>query len=144
VVPWRGDLTRLTFPQDTAVVTDTTFVTIALVPDLGNSEARAVIIRRSKLRPQNIILVTARTEAADLTKAVNALVRARNLLGDSLPRDMKAFITPAKSKPQQPSRDTQQAAIDLRRLATLPPSLVNGVGTYPALITRIRPSKRPR
>ena len=54
-----------------------------------------MILRDPAATPQNYILVTEATTAADLAKAIALLQRARRTTGDALDRGMRAYITAA-------------------------------------------------
>lgn len=157
-VPDDGTPTRRT---PTLTARGTSSVTLVLVPSLppGAEEARAVIMRRARQNPQNVILVTSATTAADLTQAVAALFNSRRGQGDDIDRDMLARIAPAHVAPREtPSgslavdrdsvppastprstkpRNLVEAERQLSMLRTAPRVTVEGVGSHPARVVRL-------
>ena len=136
----------------------TSSVTLVLVPSLppGAEDARAVILRRARTNPQNVILVTSATTAADLTQAVAALFNSRHKQGDDIGSDMMARVAPAgareSSRRLAPASDSgavtsaprrserrnpDEAARQLAMLRTAPATHVEDVGTYPARVVRL-------
>lgn len=145
----------------TSAARGTSSVTLVLVPSLppGAEEARAVIFRRARQNPQNVILVTRATAAADLTAAIAALFNSRRGQGDVIDRDMMARIAPAAAAPRDETagslaaggdsasaktpprtstgRNVAEAERQLSMLRTAPATLVEGVGTYPVRVVRL-------
>ena len=145
----------------TAAARATSSVTLMLVPSLpsGAEEARAVIFRRARQNPQNVILVTRATTASDLNAAIAALFNSRRGQGDVIERDMMARIAPAAAVPREtaagslaPARDSAEprsaprpstrrniveAERQLSMLRTAPTTHVEGVGSYPARVVRL-------
>lgn len=141
-------------------------VTLVLVPSLPPDAdgASAVIMRRASTNPQNVILVTSATTAADLTTAVAALFNSRRKQGDAIDRDLLALVAPAAvpaanappaevtdarqlaawdstsaRRPHQApkSRSVAEAERQLAMLRTAPSVDVAGVGTYPARVVKL-------
>ena len=142
---------------------DPHIATLMLVDDLGPSDARAVVIRRPGDMPNNIILVTRTTTAADLASAASALIGSRRNRGDTVDREMRALIgaTPVGAPPASRKRRASDsagslersaavgggsvalAARDLQRLRRAPEFSIPGVGHGPALVIRMSDGKRP-
>jgi len=138
-------------------VRGTSSVTLVLVPSLpdGAEDARAVVFRRARQNPQNVILVTSATTAADLTHAVAALFNSRRGQGDEIDRDLMARIAPAgvaparalptaqdsaaagAAPPTPPRRNVVEAERQLSMLRTAPVMYVDGVGAYPVRVVRL-------
>ena len=142
--------------------TDPRVATLMLVDDLGSSDARAVVIRRPGEMPNNIILVTRSTTAAELAGAVTALINSRRNRGDQVDREMRALIgaTPVGTPPASAKRGTANAAgvshrpatrspseglaaSDLQRLRAAPDFAIAGIGHGPALVIRMKDKPRP-
>jgi len=130
--------------------TDPAIATLVLVDSLAGPNARAVVIRRPGDLPNNIILVTRSTSAADLSKAVTALAFSRRNKGDRVDREMRTTIvasTPlaasgkrGKGAPPtaaKPTRDDRRAEADLRRLPLAPAFTIAGIARGPAIGIRM-------
>lgn len=130
--------------------TDPAIATLVLVDSLAGPNARAVVIRRPGGLPNNIILVTRATSAADLAKAVTALAFSRRNKGDSVEREMRTTIVastpPAASgnhrssappTAAKPTRDERRAEADLRRLPLAPAFTIAGIARGPAIMIRM-------
>jgi len=140
---------------------DPSIATLMLVDDLGGSDARAVVIRRPGEMPNNIILVTRATTAAELADAVTALITSRRNRGDQVDREMRALIgaTPVGTPPASVKRGVANAgatkraatrspseglaANDLKRLRAAPDFAIAGIGHGPALVIRMKDKARP-
>lgn len=128
----------------------TASVTLVLVSSLpagpGAENARATIMRRATSQPQNLILVTRSTTAADLTNAISALFNSRRRQGDVITRDMQARIAPvdqalpadtahrARSANAERPRNLRLAERQLTLLRNARSRHIEGVGTYPARV----------
>ncbi|HUF26456.1 MAG TPA: hypothetical protein VMM18_05670 [Gemmatimonadaceae bacterium] len=134
-----GAVRRTAWP---VVIRPDVSVSIVLVPALPVPRARAVILRRAGIEPQNVILVTARTTDADLSRAIAALYNSRRSLGDALLGDLVAHVERAEGPAQAGSRNALRAAIDLAELQRSPTSDVRGVGRYPSRTVRLGPVTR--
>jgi hypothetical protein len=102
---------------------------IVLVDQLQVPGARAMVVRRKAMRPQNLILVTKETQSIDLVHAVDVLMSSRRAKGDALKADMAAPIA-ATTRRTSKSKDFDRATADLRRLTTAPARFVDGVGSH--------------
>jgi hypothetical protein len=141
---------------------DPSIATLMLVDDLGPSDARAVVIRRPGDLPNNIILVTRSTTAADLADAVTALIASRRNRGDQVDREMRALIgaTPVGTPPASAKRGAGNgagptkrtatrspseglSARDLKRLRSAPDFAIAGIGHGPAIVIRMKAKPRP-
>ena len=111
----------------------TNTVTFVLVPSLRVDSAAAIVVRRAAHAPQNIVLVTRETQAADLVAALTMLNRSRRSKGDSLTLEMRALIPRANEHQASRSRNYQMAVTNLERLRTAHARPVAGVGTFPAV-----------
>src|SRR5215210_3476787 len=91
---------------------DPQIATLMLVDDLGRTDARAVVIRRPGDLPNNIILVTHTTTAANLANAASALIHSRRSRGDAVDREIGALIgaTPVGSPPAGAKKGTGSPA----------------------------------
>jgi hypothetical protein len=137
---------------------DPAIATLMLVDDLGSSDARAIVIRRPGDMPNNIVLVTRTTSAAELASAVSALITSRRSRGDQVDREIRALIgatprgtlpaaisggatrpgAPARSSVAKGLRSEPLAAADLHRLRAAPEFTIPGIGRGPALVIRMR------
>lgn len=142
---------------------DPRVATLMLVDDIGQSDARAVVIRRPGEMPNNIILVTRSTTAAELASAVGALIVSRRNRGDQVDREIRALIgaTPVGTPPASAKRSAGTAvgakgrpaakrspsdglaAADLQRLRAAPDFTILGIGHGPALVIRMSDKPRP-
>ena len=120
-------------PEAIADSTSANTVTFVLVQSLGVDTAGAIVVRRPTHRPQNIILVTRATTAADLVTAVAILDRSRRAKGDSLSLEMRAIIPRANDASSRRSRNYGQAEANLASLRAAGARRIPGVGTYPAV-----------
>ena len=111
---------------------------IIMVDELPFAPAKAVVIRRKDMKPQNIVLVTNQTSPTDLTRAMAALFKSRLNKGDVVTADMVAPI--AASQVGARSKDYPQAAKDLAALRTARPRFIEGVGSRPVVFSHIRPA----
>ncbi len=140
---------------------DPQVATLMLVDDLGRADARAVVIRRPGDMPNNIILVTRATTAADLATAATALIQSRHSRGDVVEREIRALIgaapkgtRPGDAKPRgdnpspvprhSSSPSEGLAARDLQRLRRAPAFSIAGIGRGPALVIRMSDGKKAK
>jgi hypothetical protein len=106
--------------------------TIVQVPDLGATDRRAVILRRADGEPPNVVLVSATTTAADLARAMGALVRSVETRGPQVQRDIRAYVV-ADTNRTHPLTNEGRARQDLVRLSTAPVYNIDGVGPGKAI-----------
>ena len=129
-----AEAARSSMDQRAKVFVPTPAVTLVLVEDLAVDTARAMILRRPlPARGESVILVTERTTAADLVKAIDVLNHSRWSRGDVIQTEMRAFVSAAQDQPAQRSRNYGPATRDLARLRTAAPVDVGGVGHHRAL-----------
>jgi hypothetical protein len=113
-------------------------VAIVLVDELPFPQARAVLIRRKEMKPQNLVLVTKATAPGDLSRAMATLAASRRKNGDLVKTDMVAPI--AENRAARESKDYRQAQADLQKLRGRAPRFIDGVGSRPVLFSHLRPS----
>lgn len=130
---------RLT-PAKGAFRAPTASLAIVLKEQLEDSnDARALVVRRASMTPQNVIVVSPRTTASDLALAVQVLFISRSKVGDSLTADIVARIAPTQRRVGGSSKEVQ-AAIDLAKLHEMKPSdfrEVSGIGRHAVLLSRL-------
>ena len=120
--------------------TDPAIATVLRVDSLGAPDARALVIRRPGDLPNNIILVTRQTTAAELAKAVTAIIASRRSQGDHVDREMRTIVTAVDPRKHKPSRDEGRAKADLNRLQYAPEFRIDGIGRGPAIVIRMADS----
>lgn len=119
--------------------------TVALVPDLPEVSARAVVMRRAAPRIDVILLAQAGASIEDLAAALSVLAEARKrdepgaLQGDQM-------LVVKSSRLAGPLEARQRLRLDghLARLRAARPRPVAGVGTVPAIEVNVRAGSRTR
>jgi hypothetical protein len=111
---------------------------IVLVDELPFANARAVVVRRKDMKPQNLVLVTKQTLPGDLTRAIIALSSSRARKGDQVTADMVSPVAPDPTATR--SRDYPQAVKDLGELRNARPRFIEGVGSRPVIYSHLRPA----
>ena len=117
---------------------ETPLATIVLVPDLGATDRRAVILRRREEEPENVVLVNERTTPRDLARAMGALVRSLETQGVHVTRDIRAYVT-EDAGASKPYVNEGHARADLIRLAGAPVYDLEGIGPGRAITVRLSP-----
>lgn len=111
---------------------------IVLVDELPFTNARAVVVRRKEMKPQNLVLVTTQTSPDDLTRAMGALSNSRANKGDQVTSDLIAPVPPGN--PIKHTPDYPQAVKDLAELRSARPRFIEGVGSRPVIFSHLRPA----
>lgn len=110
-------------------------IRIALVSDLGNPDARALLVRRGPGRAMDLIVVDENSTPADLAKAVAILLRFRNSPTTKPTGEIRAFVSPANN---YDSPDIEFARQELARLRNATVQPVMGFGNVPSIISPVR------
>ena len=124
------------------VVVDNLPVAIVLVDAMPIENAKAIVIRRKTMVPENIVLVTKETVPVDLANAMAVLARSRKNKGDRVSDDMVAPIAPSKSAKRP--KDYLQATKDLKDIRTAGARFIEGVGPAPVIFSHVRPPGVPK
>lgn len=111
---------------------------IVLVDELPFPNAKAVVVRRKDMKPQNLVLVTRQTSPDDLTRAMGALFSSRSHKGDQISSDLVAPVPPGILAKH--TRDYPQAVKDLTELRSARPRFIEGVGSRPVIYSHLRPA----
>ncbi|HEU4453060.1 MAG TPA: hypothetical protein VFR81_08365 [Longimicrobium sp.] len=117
-------------------------VTVAMVERLPVPDAPFVVLRRTNVAPQDVILLPAGADARLLSDAVQMLLIARQAGGDTATAAATLRVRPQRGRTasQRPILPwAQRVLADLRRVATRP---VEGVGTVPAVEIWLPPQTR--
>ncbi len=116
--------------------TGSALATIVQVPDLGAMDRRAVILRRAGGNPSNVVLVSAATTAADLARAMGALVRSVETRGPQVHNDIRAYVVADPTR-AHPLANEGRARQDLDRLSKAPVYNIHGIGPGKAITVRL-------
>lgn len=117
-------------------------VTIALVEELPQPGAPFVILRRVNEAEHDVILLAADADAQQLSLAVQALLTARSVAGDSAESSATVRVRPRTGEASRAHRQFPWIARvhgDLRRAAHRP---VAGVGNVRAVVIWLPPQRR--
>lgn len=115
-------------------------VTIALVEELPHPGAPFVILRRVNEAEHDVILLPADADARQLSLAVQALLTARSVAGDTAERPATIRVRPRSGEPGAHRQFPWIARVhgDLQRAAHRP---IRGVGNARAVVIWLPPQR---
>lgn len=117
-------------------------VTIALVEELPHPEAPFVILRRVNEAEHDVILLPADADAQQLSLAIQALLTARSVAGDTAGSPATIRVRPRSGEERAHRQFPWIARVhgDLQRAAHRP---IRGVGSVRAVVIWLPPQHRP-
>ena len=108
-------------------------VTLVLSDTLPRGTSGAVILRRTRVTPRDIILLARETASGDwLSAAVFTLVAARDVGGDTATTDAMIRVLATAGSPAWRTKETPHAARIVSRLRQASARPIDGVGVMPA------------
>lgn len=115
------------------------YLLTVLVPSLENSDAQALVIRRSDHIDRNIIVLTAEANPADFLRALRALQKARAEIPTVSEGEHRAYLPRGeRAEPLRKGASATPIGDHLRRLREATPREIPGIGNFPAVLTRLR------